>query len=105
MLRFMGSQRVRHDQVTELTELMVSCLMFKSSSPFEFMFNLFFKCSHYVIFDYICGSHYYMGLHLLAQMVRNLPATQETQVQSLSREDFLKKGMATYSSILAWRIP
>ena len=33
------------------------------------------------------------------------PAMQETQVQSLGAEDSLEKGMATYSSILAWRIP
>ena len=35
-------------------------------------------------------------------MVKNLPAVQETQVQSLGQEDPLEKGMATYSSILAW---
>ena len=38
-------------------------------------------------------------------MVKNLPAMQETQVQSLGWEDPLDKGMATHSSILAWRIP
>ena len=38
-------------------------------------------------------------------MVNNLPAMQETQVQSLGREDPLKKRMATHSRILAWRIP
>ena len=38
-------------------------------------------------------------------MVKNLPAMRETQVQSLSLEDPLEKGMATHSSILAWRIP
>ena len=38
-------------------------------------------------------------------MVKNLPAMQETQVQSLSQEDPLKKEMATHSSILAWEIP
>ena len=38
-------------------------------------------------------------------MVKNLPAMQETQVQSLRREDPLEKGMATHSSILAWEIP
>ena len=37
--------------------------------------------------------------------VKNLPAMQETQVQSLGQEDPLEKGMATYSNILAWRIP
>ena len=41
---------------------------------------------------------------LAAQMVKSLPATQETWVQSLGPEDPLKKGMATHSSILAWRI-
>ena len=38
-------------------------------------------------------------------MVKNLPALQETWVQSLGQEDPLEKGMATHSSILAWRIP
>ena len=41
----------------------------------------------------------------MAQMVKNPPATQETQVQSLGREDPLEKEIATHSSILAWRIP
>ena len=43
-----------------------------------------------------------MGLYL---MVMNLPAVQETRVQSLDREDPLEEDMATHSSILAWRIP
>ena len=42
---------------------------------------------------------------LVAQMVKNLPAMQESQVQYLGQEDALEKGMATHSSILAWRIP
>ena len=42
---------------------------------------------------------------LVAQTVKNLPAMQETQVQSLSWEDPLEKGIATHSSILVWRIP
>ena len=41
---------------------------------------------------------------LVAQMAKNLPALQETWVWSLGREDPLEKGMATHSSILAWRI-
>ena len=41
----------------------------------------------------------------MAQVVKNLPAMQETWVQSLDWEDPLEKGMATQSSILAWRIP
>ena len=42
---------------------------------------------------------------LVAQMVKNLPAIQETWVRSLGQEDPLEKGMAIHSSILAWRIP
>ena len=42
---------------------------------------------------------------LMAQMVKNLPALQDTQVQSLGQEDSLEKGIATHSSIHAWRIP
>ena len=42
---------------------------------------------------------------LVVQMVKNPPAMQETQVQSLGQEDPLEKGMATHSSILAWRMP
>ena len=38
-------------------------------------------------------------------MVKNLPAMQETQVRSLGREDLVVKGMASHSSILAWRVP
>ena len=41
----------------------------------------------------------------MAQVVKNLPAMQETQVPSLGEEDPLEKEMATYSSILAWEIP
>ena len=41
----------------------------------------------------------------MAQMVKNLPAMQETRVRSLGWEDPLEEGMATHSSILAWRIP
>ena len=42
---------------------------------------------------------------LMAQLVKNLPAVQETWIQSLNWEDPLEKGMATHSSILAYRIP
>ena len=38
-------------------------------------------------------------------MMKNLPAVQETQLQSLDQEDPLEKGMATHSNILVWRIP
>ena len=41
----------------------------------------------------------------MAQAVKNLPAIQKTQVQSMGQEDPLEKEMATYSSILTWEIP
>ena len=41
----------------------------------------------------------------MPQMVKNLPAIQDTWVRSLGQEDALEKGMATHSSVLAWRIP
>ena len=45
------------------------------------------------------------GASLVAQMLKNLPAMQETQVLSLGREDPLEKGISTHSSVLAWKIP
>ena len=42
---------------------------------------------------------------LVAQLVKNQPAVQETRVPSLGQEDPLEKELATHSSILAWRIP
>jgi len=57
-----------------------------------------------------CGP--YPGMHhtppwasLVAQTANNLPVMQETQIQSLGREDPLEKEMATLSSILPWKIP
>ena len=41
----------------------------------------------------------------MAQTVKDLPAMQETQVQSLGQEDHLEKEMATHSSTLTWKIP
>ena len=60
-----------------------------------------YVCVHHLYYIYIinvCAS-------LVAQMVGNPPAMQETWVQSLGWEDPLEEGMAVYSSILAWRIP
>ena len=47
----------------------------------------------------------YTWVSLVAQLVKNPPAVQESRVRSLSWEDDLEKGKATYSSIMAWRIP
>ena len=46
-----------------------------------------------------------MGAFLVPQLVKNLPAMQETLVRFLSWEDPLEEGIATHSSVLAWRIP
>ena len=42
---------------------------------------------------------------LVAQLVKNLPAVQQTQVQSLGQQDLLEKEMANHSSIFTWKIP
>ena len=47
----------------------------------------------------------YSWASLVAQLVKNLPAMQETWVRTLGWEDPLEKGMATHSSVLVWRIP
>ena len=47
----------------------------------------------------------YLWASLVAQMVKNLPAMQETWVRSLGWEDALEEGMATHPSIFTWRIP
>ena len=47
----------------------------------------------------------YSWASLVAQLVKNPPAMQETWIRSLGWKDPLEKGMATHSSILAWRIP
>ena len=54
-----------------------------------------------------CFDHWYMTYRrasLVVQMVKTLPAMQETGVRSLSQEDSLEKRIATHTSILAWRI-
>ena len=47
---------------------------------------------------------YIYGASLVAQMVKNLPTMQETRVRSLNQEESLEKGLATHSSVLAWKI-
>ena len=69
-------------------------IKFPSSTEAPFFLNLQF------------GRHYQiLWSPLVIQTVKNLPAMQETQVQSLGWKDLLEKGRATHSSILVWRIP
>ena len=68
--------------------------------------HVFFSAIVYVFTHFNFPSPFF-SLHwasLVAQMVNNLPAMQETQVPSLGQEDHLEKEMATHSGILAWRI-
>ena len=71
--------------------------------------NFLVKFFHPNTINFTSFEWLYFKLYLkgspLAQVVKNLPAVQETQVQSLNWEDLLEKGMATHSNILAWRIP
>ena len=53
----------------------------------------------------MCGRLTITGASPGAQIVKNLPAEQETQAQSLGRKDPLEKGLATHSCILVWEIP
>ena len=63
------------------------------------------------MYSWLLGGHccHVSYIHVLGfsggSVVKNLPAMQETWVQSLDWEDPLEKGMATHSSILAWKIP
>ena len=83
-------------------------LMFKSKCYFCIQFSIksYFRYHivHVSIFqssEDMCNTN---STSLVAQMVKNLPAMQETWVRSLGWEDALEKEMATHSSILAWRI-
>ena len=57
------------------------------------------------LYTLFLSSYSLLRASLMAQTIKNLPAVQKTQVRSLGWEDPLEKGMATYSSIIAWRIP
>ena len=48
---------------------------------------------------------FFVSIYMVAQMVKNLSTTLEIQIGSLGQEDLLEKGMATHSSMFAWRIP
>ena len=66
-----------------------------------------FMCFHYTILSNVCRFEIFQGFPGRS-VVKNLPLMQEIQemwVSSLGWEDSLEKGMATHSSILAWRIP
>ena len=61
-------------------------------------------CVCVYIYMYVCMYICIYRAALVVQTIKNLPAMQETQVQSLGQENPLEKGMATHSSFLAWEI-
>ena len=63
------------------------------------------KSRKIVLMASFAGQQWRHMAYLVAQMVKTLPAMQETRVQSLGQEGLLEKEMATHSSILAWKIP
>ena len=93
-----------------------TCLLFVLI--LEIVLQIFFLCHLFLdLVIYVCSQlillfafklltlQEFILASLVAQMVKHLPAMQETWVQSLGREDPLEKDMATYSSIHAWKIP
>ena len=97
----MGTEVISDSRDTTLTTFLFLFLhhSIHMEPLIEFLFHI---CS--CVFDYI---YFYMvqWASLVAQLVKNLPLTQETLLQFLSQEDPLEKGLDTHSSILAWRIP
>ena len=83
------------------------CFILMSICPKSFIYGLIFSNSYKII--QVCIWIFYLfylwGAFLVAQLVKNLPAMQETLARFLGWEDHLEKEMATHSSILAWRIP
>ena len=74
----------------------------------QFLYHLIFPVPPSILFKQIIRELMkfclYLGLKLVIQTIKNLPAMWETQVLSLGWEDSLEEGVAIHSSILAWRI-
>ena len=77
------------------------CYISTSGLSVSFFFHILASTSYYVFLNMTILVN---RASLVAQMVKNLPAIQETRVQSLDQEDPVEREMATYSNILAWRI-
>ena len=105
MLRFMGSQRVGHNWATELN--WTQWHMMLNTTSYAICYVLFDEMSVHVFCPVLIGSSVFLLFCLmcpLTQMVKNLPAMQETWVWSLGWEDPLEKGLSIHSRILVWRI-
>ena len=86
----------RKDNSRLLSKMVCSCRGGEASCALSCLLSSFLS---------ICIGLRFSQASLVAQTVKNLPAMQETWVQSLGREDPLEKEMATHSRILAWEIP
>ena len=99
MPQSMGLQRVRHELATEQQQNMVqrkkTVKLYKASGKISCLQN----CPKITLT--FAQAFPLLGASLIAQLVKNLPAMQETLVQFLGREEPLEKGKATHSSILA----
>ena len=108
-LESMGSQRVRHDWATfTFFHFLFPQLDCQGMAGTAFLHTFVSLCSSSSMCkeaDVCWRAQVVLDISLVVQMVRNLPAMQEPWVRSLDQEDLLEKGMATYSSILAWEIP
>ena len=88
----------------------MSCLYISKINPlsvasFAIIFSPSEDCLFFLFMVSFAVQKLLSLISLVAQTVKNLPAMEETKVQSLDQEDPLEKEMATHSSILAWRIP
>ena len=118
----MESQRVGHDLTTKQKQHPMIHIHFLHSFSIELFSppstRMFFFClielcdalfhfTHGLQLQSFCVFFFFFfkKASLVTQMVKNLPAVQETWVRSLGQEDPLEKEIATHSSILAWRIP
>ena len=89
-----------------LSSLLVCSAQFGLASPYHYLSQSLkiYLCVHTHTHTHT-HTHIILEASLVAQMVKNLPVMQETWVWFLGQKDHLEKGMATHSSILAWRIP
>ena len=96
MLQFMGLQRVGHNLTTEQQKQNVRLETFSK----KLVASLELMRSH----KYICLSRAGLRASPMALAVKNPPAVQQMQVQSLGQEDPMKEEIETHSSILVWKI-
>ena len=82
---------------------LLGTLLYFTGPPSQDLLTLGF-CPQPLFFFFLKSYYVLLWASQVVLVVKNLPAVQETWVQSLDWEDLLKKGMATHSSILAWRI-